>query len=106
MNINIREHYKCKRAALGMTQKEFAAIAEVDEGIISLFEKGEYVNPIMVAKITHNVETYIRSLDRKKYLTTRIIEETLLLQVEPEEQHRYTLSHLQIHVAKLNMMYV
>ena len=79
--------------------------AEVDEGIISLFERGEYVNPIMCNKITYNVEQYIRSFDRKKYLTTRIIEETLL-QVEDEADHRRTLSHLQIHVAKLNMMYL
>lgn len=104
--MNIREAYKCKRAALGMTQKEFAAIAEVDEGIISLFERGEYVNPVMCSKITYNVEQYIRSFDRKKYLTTRIIEETLMLQIEPEAEHRKTLSHLQIHVAKLNMMYL
>ena len=104
--MTIREQYKCKRMALGMTQKEFAAIAEVDEGIISLFERGEYVNPIMCNKITYNVEQYIRSFDRKKYLTTRIIEETLMLQVEDEADHRRTLSHLQIHVAKLNMMYL
>jgi predicted transcriptional regulator len=92
--------------ALGMTQQEFAAIAEVDEGIISLFERGEYINPIQYEKIKYNVENYIRSFDRKKYLTTRIIEETLMLQHEPEEEHLHTLSHLMIHVSKLNMMMV
>lgn len=101
--MTLREHYKCKRLALGMTQREFAAIAEVDEGVISLFERGEYVNPIMYSKIKYNVENYIRNLDRKKYLTTRIIEETLMLQNEPEEEHQHTISHLMIHVAKLNM---
>lgn len=104
--MNIRDQYICKRNALGMTQKEFAAIAEVDEGIISLFERGERISPVACAKITQNIEMYIRGFDRKKYLTTRIIEETLMLQLEPEEEHRKTLSHLQIHVAKLNMMYV
>jgi DNA helicase HerA-like ATPase len=92
--------------ALGMTQQEFAAIAEVDEGIISLFERGEFINPVAYAKIKHNVENYIRSFDRKKYLTTRVIEETLMLQHESEEEHLHTLSHLMIHVSKLNMMYV
>ena len=104
--MTIRDQYKCKRLALGMTQQEFAAIAEVEEGIISLFERGEYINPIAFEKIKYNVERYIRDFDRKKYLTTRIIEETLMLQYETEEEHLHTLSHMMIHVSKLNMMYV
>ncbi len=104
--MTIREQYVCKRQALGMSQREFAAIAQVDEGIVSLFERGEYIDPVSYQKIKYNIEAYIRNFDRKKYLTTRIIEETLMLQMEPESEHMYTLSHLQIHVAKLNMMYV
>ena len=104
--MTIRDQYICKRNALGMTQREFAAIAQVDEGIISLFERGEYINPVEYEKIKYNVENYIRRFDRKKYLTTRIIEETLMLQHEPEHEHAKTLSHLMIHVSKLNMMYV
>lgn len=104
--MTIREQYLCKRMALNMTQKEFAAIAEVDEGTISLFERDEWINPIEFAKIKYNVENYIRRFDRKKYLTTRIIEETLMLQYESEEEHVKTLSHLMIHVSKLNMDYV
>lgn len=101
--MTIREQYKIKRTALGMSQQEFAAIAEVDEGIISLFERGEYINPIAYEKIKYNVENYIRSFNRKRYLTYRIIEETMMLQVEPEEDHHHTLAHLMIHVSKLNM---
>ena len=104
--MTLREQYYCKRQALGMTQQEFASIAEVSEGTISLFERGEYVNPIEFEKIKYNVENYIRRFDRRKYLTTRIIEETLMLQREPEAEHNKTLSHLMIHVAKLNMDYV
>ena len=104
--MTLRERYKIKRLALGMTQKEFAAIAEVEEGIISLFEEGAFIDPVRYEKIKYNVENYIRSFDRKQYLTTRIIEETLLLQHEPEEEHLHTLSHLMIHVSKLNMMMV
>ena len=104
--MNIREKYTLKRMALGMTQKEFAAIAKVDEGIVSLFERGEYIDPPTCSAYTWNVESYIHALDRVNYLKTRIIEETLLLSHEPEEDHLHTLSHLQIHVAKLNMMYV
>lgn len=104
--MTIIEQYRCKRLALGMTQKEFAAIADVDEGMISLFERGERIDPISYSKIKYNIENYIRNFDRKKYLTTRIIEETLMMQIEPEEEHQKTLSHLMIHVAKLNMMYV
>ena len=101
--MTIREQYMCKRLALGMSQREFAAIAEVDEGTISLFERGEYINPIMYEKIKYNVENYIRSFNREKYLTTRIIEETLMLQRQPKDEQHKTLSHLMIHVAKLNM---
>ena len=104
--MTIREQYVCKRKALGMTQQEFAAIADVSEGIISLFERGEYINPIDYEKIKYNIENYIRSFDRRKYLTTRIIEETLMLQHEDEEEHTKTLSHLMIHVSKLNMDYL
>lgn len=103
--MKINEQYRCKRLALGMTQLEFAAIAGVDEGIYSLFERGEFLPKWQYEKIKYEIEAYIRSFDRKKYLTTRIIEETLLLQNEDEEEHRKTLSHLMIHVAKLNMMY-
>lgn len=104
--MKLKDQYVIKRQALGMSMKEFASIAQVDEGTISLFERGEYVNPIEFEKIKYNVENYIRSFDRKKYLTTRIIEETLMLHKEPEGEHNKTLSHLMIHVAKLNMMYV
>ena len=104
--MKLKDSYICKRLALGMTQREFAAIADVSEGIISLFERGEYIGPIDLAKIKQNVETYIRSFDRKKYLRTRINEETLMLEYEPEEEHAKTLSHLMIHVSKLNMEYV
>lgn len=103
--MKLCEQYRCKRLALGMTQQEFAAIAGVEEGIYSLFERGERVPQWMFEKIKYEIEAYIRSFDRKKYLTTRIIEETLMLQNEEEEEHRKTLSHLMIHVAKLNMMY-
>lgn len=100
----IREQYRCKRLALGMTQREFAAIAQVDEGIISLFERGEYVNSIEFEKIKYNVENYIKTFNRKKYLTTRIMEETLMFQIETDEVEKHKiLSHLMIHVSKLNM---
>lgn len=91
---------------MGMTQQEFAAISEVSEGDISLFERGERINPVAFEKIKWNVENYIRQFDRKKYLTTRIIEETMMLQYESEEEKLKTLSHMMIHVSKLNMMYV
>ena len=101
--MKLNEKYRYRRLALGMTQREFASIAEVDEGTISLFERGEYVNPIEYNKIKYNVDNYMKHLDRKKHLTTRIIEEAMMLQNEPEEDHQYTISHLMIHVAKLNM---
>ena len=101
----IYEQYRCKRLALGMTHKEFAAIAGVDEGAYSLFERGERIQKWDFEKIKFNIEGYIRSFDRKKYLTTRIIEEILMLQYEDESEHQKTLSHMMIHVAKLNMMY-
>ena len=104
--MKLYEQYRIKRLALGMSYKEFAAIAHVEEGTIMLFERGETINQVDFAKIKYNVENYIRSFDREKYLTTRIIEETMMLQHEPTEEHVKTLSHLMIHVSKLNMMYV
>lgn len=104
--MRINEMYICKRLALGMTQKEFATIAQVDEGAISLFERGDFINPVDFTKIKYNVEQYIRSFDREKYLSTRIMEETLQLKYESESERVKTLSHLMIHVSKLNMMYV
>ena len=102
--MEIRQSYKCKRIALGMTQREFAAIAGVDEGIISIFEGGGFVPPIEYAKVKTNVETYIRSLDRERYLTTRIIEETLSFNQTTDETEKHKiLAHLMVHVSKLNM---
>ena len=102
--MTINDKYRIKRMALGMTQKEFGAIADVDEGIISLFERGEYINGIEYEKIKYNVENYIRSFNREKYLTTRIMEETLMFRNETDEHERHKiLSHLMIHVSKLNM---
>lgn len=103
--MTTREQMYCKRMAMGMTQKEFAAIADVSEGIISLFERGEWIPPVDYTKIKCNVEGYIRHFDREKYLKTRIREETIMLGIEPEEEHLHTTSHLMIHVSKLNMMY-
>lgn len=103
--MTVREQYYCKRLAMGMTQAEFAAIADVSEGIISLFERGEWINPIEYEKIKYNVENHIRHFNREKYLRTRIAEETMMLSIEPESEHLHTTSHLMIHVSKLNMMY-
>ena len=107
--MTLREQYICKRQALGMSLQEFAAIADVSEGIMSLFEKGERVDPIAFAKIKYNVENYIRAFDRKKYLTTRIIEETLMLHhriacgkvrsahiVPPKPPHTYIVLHIRL----------
>lgn len=105
MSMTMKEQYYCKRIALGMTQQEFAAIAGVDVGFIMMFEGGRTVPPIEYSKIKYNVENYIRSLDRKTYLATRIKEEVQMLELEPEEDHLHTLSHMMIHVSKLNMMY-
>lgn len=104
--MKINEQYMCKRLALNMSRKEFAAIAGVEEGIYSLFERGEHIDRYIFEKIKYNIEKYIRDFPRKKYLTTRIIEETLNLKYESEADHQKTLSHLMIHVSKLNMMYV
>lgn len=104
--MTIRDQYKCKRQALKMTQQEFAVIAGVSEGVISLFENGYTITKEYYDKIVKNVETYIRAMDRVEYLTTRILEETFMLQIEDESEHLKTLSHMMIHVSKLNMMYV
>lgn len=104
--MKIYQQYKCKRLALGMSQKEIAAIARVDEGIYSIWENGGIVSRSDHYAIKDRVEEYIRSLDRRKYLAVRIMEENLSLMIEDESEHSKTLSHMMIHVAKLNMEYV
>lgn len=104
--MTINEQYVCKRLALGMSVEEFAAIAGVSVGIVTLFERGERIDKDNYLKLKNNIERYIRAFDKKRYLTTRIIEEVMNLQMEEDNEHIHTLSHLMIHVSKLNMLYV
>lgn len=102
-----QEMYLCKRIALGMTTQQIAEICKVNEEDYRLWEKFErYLDQDTYHKITYGIETYIRSLPKDKYLLTRIKEETEMLSREDASEHAKTLSHLQVHVAKLNLMYV
>ena len=104
--MTLREQYVIKRMALNMSQEEFASIADVSVGTYSRWEKGEIVERWEHYKIKDSIENYIRSFPREKYLQTSIREETLLLEHETEEEHIKTLSHMMIHISKLQMMYV
>lgn len=104
--MKLCEQYYIKRLALNMSQEEFAAIAGVPVGIYSLWERGVEVQRWEHFKIKDSIEEYIRSFPREKYLRTRIREESLLLEHESEEEHIKTLSHMMIHLSKLQMMYV
>lgn len=104
--MKLHEQYYVKRLALNMTQEEFASIAGVSVGTYSLWEKGEIIQRWEHYKIKDAIEEYIRSFPREKYLQTRIREETLLLEREEPEEHIKTLSHMMIHISKLQMMYV
>lgn len=52
------------------------------------------------------VNNHVWGFPRREYLRLRIKEEMLLLDKEPEWEHAKTLSHMMIHVSKLNMEYV
>ena len=104
--MTLREQYVIKRMALNMSQEEFASIADVSVGTYSRWDKGEIVGRREQNKIKDSIEKYIRSFPREKYLQTRIREETLLLEHETEEERIKTLSHMMIHISKLQMMYV
>lgn len=102
-----QEMYLCKRIALGMTTKQIADICGVREKDYRLWEKNEiYLDKNTYHKIAYNLEMYIRALPKDKYLLTRIKEETEMLSREDPKEHAKTLSHLQVHIAKLNLMYV
>jgi transcriptional regulator with XRE-family HTH domain len=101
--MKIGEQYKCKRLALGMTQADFADLCGVSSATISKFERGEFLSQEVYNTIKETVERYIRSLDADTYYEIRIVEAALSLQYKNRDQKLRTLSHLMVHVGKLNM---
>lgn len=102
-----QDMFYCKRMALNMSTQEVADICGVKEEDYRLWENFErYLDTETYQKIALNLEMYIRGLPKDQYLLTRIAEETNMLRLETPEEHAKTLSHLQVHVAKLNLMYV
>lgn len=57
------ELIKCKRQALGLTQKEFAEIVGVSTGTISKFELGEQVSEVIFKVIKSEALFYFSNLD-------------------------------------------
>ena len=104
--MTIREKYKCTREAMGLTQKDFAIIAGVDEDIYAAFEDDKYVPHYYYRIIPSNIEGYLTNLPKAQYLEIRIKQELLMYTQEKPEEHVHTLSHLMIHVSKLNMLWV
>lgn len=102
--------YRLRRLALNMTQKEFAAtVAKVDEGVYSVFERGDIVDNIDYIKIKENVYNYIRNVvgsNKEEYLIHNIVFEALSLRVEDPSEHTKTAVHIGLHANKLAMMYV
>ena len=103
--MTLNKLYKIKRKALGMSEKEFAYIAQVDEGTITLFEKGDKINSIDLMKIKENVKNYIKSLDKEDRLIVQISECTIQLRMKPENRLE-VLSKMMKYQTQLNMMYV
>lgn len=101
--MKIGEQYKCKRLALGMTQADFADLCGVSSATISKFERGEFLSQELYVLIKETVERYIRGLDPDTYYEIRIVEAALSLQYKNRDQKLRTLSHLMVHVGKLNM---
>ena len=101
--MRIGEQYKCKRLALGMTQADFADLCDVSSTTISKFERGEFLSQEVYLRIKETVERYIRGLDPDQYYYIRIVEAALSLQYKDREQALNTLSHMLIHVGKLQM---
>lgn len=102
--------YRLRRLALNMTQKEFAAtVAKVEEGVYSVFERGDKVSEIDFVTIKNNVYDYIRNVigkNKEEYLIHNIVFEALSLRVEDESEHTKTAVHIGLHANKLAMMYV
>lgn len=108
--MKLCEQYRLRRLAMGMTQKEFAAtVAKVDEGVYSVFERGELVSNIDFITIKENVYNYIRNVigrNKEEYLIHHILFEAMSLKCEDEAEHAKTAVHIGIHANKLAMMYV
>lgn len=102
--MKLYESYKCKRQALGMTQKEFGDIVGVDAATISKFELGNEVSTPVFNSIRYGAENYIKSLDREKYIETRIIEAALGLEYQSTDTEKLiALNHMSIHISKLTL---
>lgn len=101
--MKIGEQYKCKRLALGMTQADIADLCEVSTATVSKFERGEFLSQETYCKIKDTVEKYIRGLDPDQYYYIRIIENALSLEYKNRDQTLRTLSHMMVHIGKLQM---
>lgn len=99
---------KCRREALGMTTKEFAEIAKVTEEMIENIEAGNMkkVSVDTLRKVDSETYEYLRSMPKKDYYVTELIEEALYLKYEDESEHMKTLTHIALHANKMNMSYV
>ena len=102
--MRLCESYRCKRLALDLTQAELAKMVGVSTGTISRFEAGEELSEAVFNKIRFCIDTYMKSLDREKYIETRILEGAYGLQIETDREKRMLIvSHMMIHAGKLNM---
>ena len=101
--MKICDMYRCKRVALGLTQKELAQIVGVSVNTIVRFEAGERMSEGVFNDIRNAVEGYFKGLNRDEYFERRIFEGIYSLKYQTTLEKIRTLNHMAVHIAKLVM---
>lgn len=99
--MKICDMYRCKRVALGLTQKELAQIVGVSVNTIVRFEAGERMSESVFNDIRNAVEGYFKGLNRDEYFERRIFEGIYSLKYQTALEKIRTLNHMTVHIAKL-----
>ena len=95
--------FRCKRQALGMTQKEIAEKINVSSATISRLENGEQLGESVFYDIKYGLERYIATLDRERFLRFNIIYRVMQMGYETDEEHLLTLQNISLNCSKLSM---
>lgn len=92
---------RCKRQALGMTQKELADIVGVSSNTISNFESGKEVSIPIFNGIKNGIEKAVSELNKEDYLKYSITYKAYKLDLESDAEKIKTLNYMLLDIAKL-----
>lgn len=101
--MRYHETFKCKRQALGMSQKELAEMIDMSAATISRLENGEQLGEAVFNNIKYGFERYLATLDRETYLRFHIIWRVMQLGYDSDVERLLTLQNISLNCSKLSM---